>query len=319
MINITTEEAARQLLEQDNILILLHRSPDGDTIGSGYALCMALRSLGKQAQTACSDEIPQIYSYLTDDVPMQQFTPQFVVSADVADTQLIGESLKEYRDKIDLCIDHHGSNKQFARYGVVDAEAPACAQVMTKVIQQMGVPAEGRIADALFTGLTTDTGCFRYASVTAETYRTAAQLVENGARNGVINRLMFETKSKSQAALEKCALETLQYFCDEQIALVYITAEMMQKTGAKDSDTESIPSIPRQIEGVKVAVTVKQKAEKLFRISLRTTEEVDASAICLQLNGGGHHAAAGCSYEGTLEETIEKIVALSAKALESGV
>ena len=164
-----------------------------------------------------------------------------------------------------------------------------------------------------------ETGCFRYASVTAETYRTAAYLVEQGAQNGTINRLMFETKSKAKVELEKLAMASLQYFCDEQIALICITTEMMQAAGAVDNDTESIPSLPRQIEGVKVAVTVKQKGEQDFRISLRTTEEVDASQICAQLGGGGHKAAAGCSYHGTLEETIEKMVALSVKALESSV
>lgn len=319
MVEITQKAAAEMLLQHDSILVLMHKSPDGDTIGCGYALCLALRACGKQAQPVCSDEVPAQYSYFTDSVPTQNFTPQFIVSVDVADTQLLGDTLSVYRDKIDLCIDHHGSNKRFARYGIIEAAAPACAQMLTGIIREMGVPIQGAMADALFTGLTTDTGCFRYASVTAETYRTAAYLVEQGAQNGTINRLMFETKSKAKVELEKLAMASLQYFCDEQIALICITTEMMQAAGAVDNDTESIPSLPRQIEGVKVAVTVKQKGEQDFRISLRTTEEVDASQICAQLGGGGHKAAAGCSYHGTLEETIEKMVALSVKALESSV
>ena len=317
MITISKKEAAELLLAQDNILILMHRSPDGDTIGCGYALCLALRQLGKKAQPVCSDIIPAQYHYFTDCVPEQTFEPQFIVTVDIADTQLLGDKLAAYHDRIDLCIDHHGSNKQFARRGFVDASAPACAQIMTDIIKETGVPIEGAIADALFTGLTTDTGCFRYTSVTAEAHRTAAYLIEQGARSGMINRLMFETKSKAKMELEKLALASLQYFCHEQVALICITADMMQAAGAADSDTEHIPSIPRQIEGVKIAVTVKQKGERLFRLSLRTSDEVDASAICAQLGGGGHRAAAGCSYKGTLTETIDKITALCAKALES--
>lgn len=319
MITLTTKETAAFLRQQDNILVLMHRSPDGDTIGCGYALCLALRWLGKKAQPVCSDEIPAQYSYFTEKVPEQCFEPQCLVAVDIADTQLLGEKLSVYADSIDLCIDHHGSNKHYARYGFVRGEAPACAEILTEIIREMGVPIEGAIADALFTGLTTDTGCFRYASVTAETYRTAAYLVEQGARNGLINRLMFETKSKSRVALEKLALDSLRYYGGEQIAVICLTTEMMQATGAVDSDTEAIPSIPRQIQGVKIAITVKQKGERHFRISLRTTEEADASAIAAQLGGGGHKAAAGCSYEGTLEETIEAIVALSAKALGCAV
>ena len=315
MINVTTQEAADLLRQQDNVLVLMHRSPDGDTIGCGYALCLALRWLGRKAQAVCSDEIPMQYRYFTEAAEEQTFTPQFIVAVDIADTQLLGDKLAGYEDRVDLCIDHHGSNREYAHYGLVCDQAPACAQILTEVIRAMGVPVQRAIADALFTGLTTDTGCFRYASVTADTYRTAAYLVEQGARNGLINRLMFETKSRNRLELEKQALDSLRYYCEGQIALICITAEMMRTTGAVDNDTEAIPSIPRQIEGVKIAITVKQKGEQLFRISLRTTEEADASAICSQLGGGGHKAAAGCSYEGTLEEAVRTIVTLSARSL----
>jgi len=317
MITVNREEAAKLLLEQDKILILMHKSPDGDTVGCGYALAMALRKLGKQAQPVCSDRIPDSYRYFTDFVPEQVFEPQFIVSTDVADTKLLGDKTGVYRDRIDLSIDHHGSNRAFAGYGVTDASAPACAQLMPDIIEAMGVEIDPQIANALFTGLTTDTGCFCYTSVTADTHRTAAYLMDKGADAGMINRLMFETKSRARIELEKLAMASLRFYCGGRLALICITTEMMQQSGAQDNDTESIPSIPRQIEGVQVAVTVKQKGEKDYKISLRTTDEIDASAVCAALGGGGHRAAAGCSFSGSLEEAVETIVGLSAKAIES--
>ena len=319
MIRITAKEAAEKLLKQDNIFVLMHRSPDGDTIGCGYALCMALQQIGKKARLLCADEIPQSYEYFTNGVEMQEFDAEYIVTVDVADRRLLGDLEMLYGDKVDLCIDHHGSNREFAEYGVIAADAPACAQIMPEVIEGMGAKITMQIADALFTGLTTDTGCFRYTGVTAQTHRTASYLIEKGARSGMINRLMFETKPKRQVILQKLAMESLQYFCGEQVALICITTEMMQKSGALDHDTESIPSIPRQIEGVKVAVTVKQKADDYFRISLRTTDEIDASEICRALGGGGHRAAAGCSYHGTLKDAVDTIVRLSSEAVENAV
>lgn len=316
MITITKQEAAKRLLAQNNIAILMHRSPDGDAIGCAYALCMALRSLGKQAQPLCSDPIPAMYSYFTDYAPRQDFIPDYVVSVDLADTQLFGDALASYRERVDLCIDHHGSNTGFAAEGYIDASAGACAQIVADIIGYMGVDLSVPMADALFTGITTDTGCFRYTNADAACHRKAAYLIDSGARSGMINRLMFETKSRERLALEKQALETLTYYAGGQIALIALTAEMMRSTGAADSDTDGIASIPRQIMGVKIGITVKEKENGVFKLSLRTTDDVDASAICQTLGGGGHRAAAGCSVSGTLQQAIDAIVTAALAALE---
>ena len=316
MITVTKKEAAELLLSHDDIIVLMHRSPDGDAVGSAYALCAALRSLGKRAQPLCSDPIPKKYSYLTDALPEQKFEPRYIVSVDLAAPQLFGEKLSVYADKVDLCIDHHGSNTGFAKAGFVDAGAGACAQILPEIIEGMGAELDPYMADGIFTGISTDTGCFVFSNAKADSFRIAADMIDKGARSAMINRLMFDTKSKGRLELERMALESLAYFCDGRIAVITLTLEMMEKSGAEESDTEGIASIPRQIEGVQVGVTIKEKEKGYFRMSVRTTDDVDASKICARLGGGGHRAASGCSFHGGADEARDAIIQAAAKALE---
>lgn len=310
------ESAAKTLLSKDKILILTHRSPDGDTIGSGYALAMALRKLGKNVKVDCTDPFPEKYSYFTDKLEKLEFDEEFVVSVDIADTKLLGEKLSDYADKIDLCIDHHGSNTKYAKEYYVEASAAAAAQVIAKLIRLMNVEFDKDIANAIYTGITTDTGCFRYTNVTAETHRIAADMIDCGAESGMINRLMFETKSRSRLEIERRVMDSIQFYLDGRCAIAYATIDMMKESGAVDSDMEGVSSLPRQIEGVMAGITLREKNNGKFKVSVRTTDELNASAICANFGGGGHKAAAGCMITGTLNEAIEQIVEVVRQALE---
>lgn len=313
---ITLESAAKTLLSKDKILILTHRSPDGDTIGSGYALAMALRKLGKSVKVDCTDPFPEKYSYFTDKLEKLEFDEEFVVSVDIADTKLLVEKLSDYADKIDLCIDHHGSNTKYAKEYYVEASAAAAAQVIAKLIRLMNVEFDKDIANAIYTGITTDTGCFRYTNVTAETHRIAADMIDCGAESGMINRLMFETKSRSRLEIERRVMDSIQFYLDGRCAIAYATIDMMKESGAVDSDMEGVSSLPRQIEGVMAGITLREKNNGKFKVSVRTTDELDASAICANFGGGGHKAAAGCMITGTLNEAIEQIIEVVRQALE---
>ncbi|MDD6488626.1 MAG: bifunctional oligoribonuclease/PAP phosphatase NrnA [Clostridia bacterium] len=316
---ITLNEAAEILLSQDNILILTHKSPDGDTIGSGYALCMGLRQLGKKANVVCSDEFSKKYNYIVDNAPSQDFDVKFIVSTDVADTQLLGDKLSVYADKINLCIDHHGSNTDFAEKSYVEPTAAATAQIIKKLLELMNVRIDKNIANAVFTGVCTDTGCFRYTNVTAETHRIAADMIECGADSGTINRIMFDTKSRARIEVERMVLDTMEFFADGQGALVCLTQKMLEDTGATDGDTEGIAAIPRQIEGVKVGITMREKENGIYKFSVRTSDDIDASAICANFGGGGHRAAAGCVIDGGYENAKNKMIQAATAETERGL
>lgn len=311
----TLEAVAKTLLSKDKILILTHRSPDGDTIGSSHALALALKKAGKMVKVECNDPFPNKYSYFTDKLEKVEFDEEFIVSVDVADTKLLGEKLSVYADKIDLCIDHHGSNTKFAKEYYVESTAAAAAQIIAKLIRLMNIEIDKDIANAVYTGISTDTGCFRYTNTTAETYRTAADMIDCGAESGMINRIMFETKSRSRLEIERRVMDSMKFYLDGKCAVAYATIEMMKESGAVDGDMEGVSSLPRQIEGVMAGITLREKNNGKYKVSVRTTDELDASAICAEFGGGGHKAAAGCMICGTLDEAIESIVRVVAKAL----
>lgn len=309
---INVKECVALLKEHDNILILTHAHPDGDTMGCGYALCRALYKLGKICRVANADEIPRKFGYMYDDVVQLEFKPDFVVAVDVATDNLLGELQGKYH--VDLCIDHHSTNTEYADNLLLE-DVPAACQIMFEVIKELGTEIDSAIANCLYTGLTTDTGCFKYGSTTADTYRAAAELIDLGANNGKINRVMFETKTKTYARLERAALDSMRFYENEKICIIAITQQMYKDTGSSEQDTEAIAPLTRQIEGVEIGITVKEKADGTCKASIRTFESVNAAELANAFGGGGHAQAAACRLNCGVEEAVKKLVEKSGELL----
>ncbi|MBE6757124.1 MAG: bifunctional oligoribonuclease/PAP phosphatase NrnA [Ruminococcaceae bacterium] len=304
---VTVEEAAALLREADDILLLLHQYPDGDTIGSGYALAMALTALGKRVRPVCSDPIPHKYDFLTEGTEFPVFTPAFICAMDVADTKLLGK-LAEQGAAANLCIDHHATNVEYAENLLLDASCGAAAMVVYRVIRALGVPLDRRMAECLYTGLATDTGCFKYPNTTPEAHRIAAELMEEGARYAMINESMFDRKTRARMDLERLALAGMQYHFNGRCAVMVITNRMVEETGAAEDDMEGLAPLPRQIEGVWVGVTLREKADGTFKASIRTGDKVNAADIAAYLGGGGHRGAAGCAVNRPLNEAVARVL-----------
>ncbi len=301
MKKVSVKQAAELLLESDKYLILCHRYPDGDTIGSAFALCRALRALGKRANVMCADIIPSKYSYVFSDLEGESFRTERVIAVDVADKKLLGTAVeKEYGDRVWLCIDHHGSNTGYAENLLLDSSAAAAGEIVWKLIKQLGVSPDVKIGEAVYTAISTDTGCFRYSSTTAKTLRLAAELVEMGVNTAPINKLMFETKSKARIAIEKGLLKNLEYWFGGRVAVVSLTADMLEEVGAGEGDLENIAAIPVQIEGVQVGITFRQ-CDTGFKVSVRSAPGINACEICRNFGGGGHAGASGCTIPGDLD------------------
>lgn len=305
-------DAAQMLLEQSEIVILTHANPDGDTLGCGWALMRAFKKLGIKSALLNSDKIPEKFSYMTTENDAVDEKTAFVLAVDVADTKLLGTLEEKFSNRVDLCVDHHGSNLMYAKSTVVDSTAAAACEIVYELIKEMGVGIDEEIATCLYTGISTDTGCFRYSNVTKKTHLIASELIEMGARHAFVNTLMFETKSKAYFALEKMCLDSMRLYFSDTVAVIKLTNEMYRLSGADESYADAIASIPRQVEGVKIGVTIKQKGEDEYKVSLRTHEPYDAAEICKLLGGGGHARAAGCQISGSLTEAEEKII----KAIE---
>lgn len=197
----------------------------------------------------------------------------------------------------------------FAQEEWVVGGEPSNCELMYLLFKEMGVAFTPETASCIYTGIATDTGCFKYASVKPRTHIIAAELMELGARAADINQAIFDTKTKAYMAAEQIVLSDLRYYGDGKIAVIHVTKDIMEKTGATPSDIDILPSIPRMIEGVLVGITLKEKDGGVWKASVRAVKPADASAICKKFGGGGHVGAAGCAFENsTLQEAEKQLV-----------
>lgn len=301
------DETAAFLKERDDFLILCHQSPDGDTMGSAFALYFALLQLGKRAQIACADGFPERFRLC----PLPEFAgfePQTVVAVDVADSKLLGAAMISYADRVALCIDHHPTNTHYAKRLLLSERAAATCEIVYHLLGVLGTDITPLIASFLYMGISTDTGCFKFSNTTAETHLAAAELMKLGADYLSINVRFFDTKSKGRLLVERQALESIRFFFEERCALMVISRKMITTSGADESELDGVSAIPRQIEGVQVGVTLREREDGKFKVSVRTGESVDASKICKLLGGGGHMRASGCVVDGSCETAVQKIV-----------
>ncbi len=314
--NISIKGVCNALLANDRILIVTHQSPDGDTFGSGYALYYALRSIGKRACVVCSDEPPERYHFMLEGYEADEFEPQLVVAVDLADRQLFGAKYAHLADLVDICIDHHPSNSRYAKKVLLRAKASATCEIMYDVVKGLGAEFSKEICTCLYTGIATDTGCFRFSNTTAKAHRIAARLMEGGAPTAKINRKMFETKSVSRLMIERQVLESIEYYFDNRCAMISITQDMLKTSGAEESELDGISTLPRQIAGVQIGVMLREKETGEFKVSMRTNDGFDASKICGKLGGGGHMKAAGCVVPGGLDNAKRILVETIAQYIQ---
>lgn len=308
MKKIDVKQCASLLKEFDNYLILSHRHPDGDTLGSAFALKRALDLLGKKSMVRCNDEMADKYSYLWQGIDNSEIKFDKIIAVDVADKKLLGEDFEaKYGDDVFLCIDHHMSNREYAENLLLEDRA-AAAVVIYEVICELEVDITPEIANCVYTGLATDTGCFMFSNTTPTVHRIAAEVMEKGADYTLINRLMFETRTLSYIRLEQMAVASIESHFDGKCAIMTITQEMFNASGSNESECDGIASIPRKIEGVKVGVTIREQINGKYKVSLRTVEPFDAAKICAKFGGGGHNRAAGCEFDCKLEDAKKQLL-----------
>lgn len=305
--NINEKEAVDFLSASDRIVILSHQSPDGDTMGSAFALYYSLTALGKQVRLECADGFPERFCLFG--LPeFDSFEPESVVAVDIADARLLGNALQKYATAVDLCIDHHPTNTAYAKRLLLDENAAATCEIIYRVIRKLKGSITMEIASCLYMGISTDTGCFKFSNTTPQTHEIAAELMRLGADYPQINVRFFETKSRSRIMVERMALESMRFYFHDRCAVLVISREMISQTGADDSELDGVSAIPRQIEGVDVGVTIREKDACQYKISMRSSEQVDVSKICGLLGGGGHMRASGCVLEGNFDQVLQKVL-----------
>ena len=303
-------QAAEFLKTHDNYLILIHKRPDGDTVGCGAGLCRALRALGKAAYVLPSpDATALLAGYLDGLTAPDGYEPDTVVSVDVASLGLLPPNAAPYKDCIDLAIDHHPSQEFFARETCLEADRAACGEIVWNICKELGA-AGPDVAAPLYVAVSTDCGCFVYANTTPHTHRAAAELMEQGIDYKALNKKHFRTKSRKRMMLESMLYQRMKFCHDGTVAVVPVTLELLASVGATSEDTDDIAAFAGQIEGVLHSVTIREYENGECRISVRTRADLlNATRVCARLGGGGHRAASGCTVKGTVAEAEAAILA----------
>lgn len=309
MNTITTAQAAEFLQAHDNYLILTHVRPDGDTVGCAAGLCRALRQTGKTAYILENPEVTELFTdYIKGLTIGADYTPETVVSVDIAARSLFPGPAKPYLDRVDLAIDHHPSQEFFAKATCLDSKRAACGQLVLEIVKQFA-DITPEIGEALYVAVSTDCGCFQYSNADAAAHRAAAELMDSGFDPYPINRRHFRTKTFKRLRLEGMLTTGMELRDSGVTALVFLTRAMVESVGAGERDMDDISAFVGQIEGVKNGVTLKETEDGHVKISLRTAPgDLNASAVCALLGGGGHAAAAGAMVEGTMETVRQRVI-----------
>ena len=333
---LSREETARWLQTYDRYLLLCHAHPDGDTLGSAIGLRNFLRAMGKTAHVICASPVPFRLSFITEErseMLLEQIPGGFlwdrVISVDVAAPSLMGTYTVPFGEAgyVDLAIDHHGTNTQFAKNICLDASLAACAELVFDLGREIFgwndtdriMPAE--IAVPLYAGLNTDSGSFKYGAVTPETHHRAAAMLASMRQAGIehakIAERLYGSRPLSQVMAAKAAYENLRFFCDNRVSLVSFTPETMKKYHLADEDIDDVVNLIRGIQGVRAAVHIKPRGENVFKLSLRCEQGFNVAQVASQFGGGGHPCAAGCTIEDTVENVEAAIIAAIAAAFDA--
>ena len=317
--------------ENKKLLIISHRSPDGDTLGSAFALKLIYEALGGVARCTCKSEGAPFLRFLYSGQDEIAYTEGLeneydkIVTVDVASPGQLG-SLEFLASKVDMMIDHHAKGEVFAP-NYVDAEASAAGEIIFEIYTDLcmlgKIPELPQAAARLYAAISSDTGSFKFSNVTPRTHMYAASLIGEMAKEGIDHseyaRILHDSYSEKDLRARMIAIENLKVICGGKLAYLVVTNEMLEKEELTDDNTGSIVDIPRSVDGVLVGVSIKQNSEDPmeYRISARSNSDIDVSEVCGLFGGGGHKKAAGgrCKAE-TCKEAVTKIIGEFEKAVE---
>ena len=303
--NITLKEAAAKILEADNLVITTHVNPDGDALGSSLALYQMLIKLGKNVDVLIDDDIPEAFSFLPDIEAIQKpekasYPADYLIMLDVSKDR-IGQVLDKCQASI-INIDHHRTNDGEADFLYLDAERAATAEIIYQLAQELAVTPDAAVALCIYTGISTDTGNFRFSNTSAFTLRAAGDMVEAGAKPNIVSEAL-EKRSFKEVLDRAKAMETIEMSMDGRVAGIYIDNALYEALDTTEGFIDGV----RIIDGVDVAILMKEVETGRCRVSMRS-KGVDVSSIATEFGGGGHIRAAGCTIEEPLSIAKGKLL-----------
>ncbi|MDY6879733.1 MAG: bifunctional oligoribonuclease/PAP phosphatase NrnA [Desulfatiglans sp.] len=299
---------ATVLTEGRHFLIIGHKDPDADAIGSMLALGKALSDAKKEVVLLTEHPLPPPYIHMkgahrivSDFDPKR--TIDFIIALDCSDRERLAPDLKDFEKKRPLVnIDHHASNDAFGDLNLVDPESSSTGELVYRLIKAADLPLGPEAAENIFSAIQTDTGSFRYNNTTPASMRLGAEMMEYGVKPWEVSRRLTDQYSLARLKLLEMALHSVEFHYGGRLGMMTLSLEMFEKAGAQESESERFVDYPRFVSGVEIAVLIRQTGAKDYKFSLRSNDHVDVSALASRFGGGGHMRAAGFELSGSIEE-----------------
>lgn len=324
MINLKelSSELKKLIYESENIAVASHLNPDGDNLGSVTAMVGMLKKLGKNAVYVLDDTIPNSFKFL----PHLSYAKSpdninnvfdLFIALDSSDENRMGDNIKKIfkASKKTVNIDHHFSNTKFADLNIVDDKSPATCEVLARIFESLDLKLNKEIATSLFTGLSTDTGSFKYSSVNSNTFLIASNLFKYDIDINEVTVNVYQSRSRQKTDLLIRAMNSIEYFDNDKIAVVFVTKDDMEKSKAEKADADGIVEFVRDIDTVELSVLLKEK-DDCIRLSLRSKSYIDCTKVASKFNGGGHVRASGGTINHTdLNKAKEDVVKVAEEQL----
>ena len=316
-------ETIQQIIEvirtNSSFLLTSHEGPDGDAVGSSLALASFLRSIGKSVTVHYQDPVPDLYAFLPGVDSALQHIPDtdfdVAVVLDIGERRRAGTEFCNFtRVSTTINLDHHLSCENFADYNLIDSSAAATGVLVYRIANAYGYRFDRDTALCIYAAIITDTGSFRYSNANREAFSIAGEMIEYGVNAWDVAEQLYENQPQKRLELLAKCLPTLEVFKDGQAASVTVTSDMYAISGADSELTDGFVNYPRSIRGVEVAIFFRQLEEKKFKVGFRSKGKVNVATFSAALGGGGHHNAAGCTVDGTLDDvkaTVYRIVEAS--------
>jgi phosphoesterase RecJ-like protein len=318
------KEAVSFIRERDDFLVVSHVQPDGDAISSTVATAWLLTKLGKKVTMLNEGLVPSRLHFLwksmdihtvDSEQPLRQY--RNVICVDCADYERVGRSNQWFASDVELLnIDHHPTNDGYGQVNLLKFHAAATAEILFELIDEVSLPLDIDVATAIYTGLLTDTGGFRYSNTSPQVMAMASRLLEAGVNGPELAEHLLERMTMGQLRVTQRGLSRLSFSSDQQIGWLWVNSEDLVDTGATNEDLEGLVNYPRNIEGVEVGLLFKQNGQESVKVSLRSAGRVNVAAVAQHFGGGGHVRAAGCRLTDPLDEVIHKVISVVQKALD---
>ena len=319
MNNEVINKIIESIYNSNRIVVLVHVNPDGDALGSGLAMYIALKQLKKEVDLIIPsypkiyDFLPQINEVKTDTLIRNY---DLCICLDCASRERLFEPKKIFESsKKTIVIDHHSSNTNYADINLVLGEEPACTQVLVSIFEQMGIRITKKIGECIAAGIITDTGGFKNANVNAKTFEITSKLMNLGIDVAKVTRELLETKTRSQFELIKIVTNRLELYEEGKIAFAYITKEDIKNINALEGEHEGLVDIGKSIKDVKVSIFIRED-DKGYNVSFRSKDGINVREIAEYFGGGGHKAASGCVINETLDVTRTKLLERVRKSID---